>query len=902
MNSSVLPIVSRLSLRPPQTRSLEILSRVCDIISLEKGADPALALEAIKNEFPSVTDFERDFASVCFALATGVGKTRLMGAFITYLFRAEQIRNFFVLAPNLTIYNKLIADFTPNTPKYVFRGIAEFAADEPAIITGDTYESMAGNLFDQPDRCKVNIFNISKINSEVRGGKAPRIKRLSEYIGQSYFDYLAGLDDLVLLMDESHRYRASAGVRAINELKPLLGLELTATPFTETSKGAVPFKNVIFDYPLGRAMADGFVKEPAVVTRKDFNPAGMSAEEIERLKLEDGVRLHESVKVELETYARETDNRIVKPFLLVIARDTTHAGQLLQLIQSDSFFEGRYRQKVIQVDSSKTGAEEDAMVQRLLAVESTEEPTEIVIHVNMLKEGWDVTNLYTIVPLRAANARTLIEQSIGRGLRLPYGKRTGVAVVDRLNIVAHDRFQEIVDEASKPDSAIRLQQVILTGDQLGQKTVTVVSQSQLASKLGIQPPQTTSSTLIAPNAAPVFSSPAETQAAQIAYDVIRKLESRPDTVPSSAHLRTPEVQALVAQEVASQYRPVQPELPGMAAPVDIAAIVAKTAEMVVQQTIDIPRILVVPTGQIRCGYKPFSLELDSLRYPAPSDELWIQHLRTQEREVLSLGKGGIEEARPEDYVVSGLVDFDDVSYDDHADFLYDLAGQVVTHFRSYLADEEIHKVLRCYQRPISQFVHAQMLNHYWEEASGYEVKVSKGFTELKPSAYTASAHEPIRDFRQPPSDKSNMAKYLFGGFERCLYPVQKFQSDTERKLAIIVDREAQKWFKPAKGQFQIFYLSGGDHLEYQPDFVAETESVIYMLEPKASTAMDDSEVLAKRDAAVKWCNQASDHARTCGGKPWQYVLMPHDAVSENMTLRGLAEHFSVTELPELRAK
>ena len=226
-------------------------------------------------------------------------------------------------------------------------------------------------------------------------------------------------------MDESHRYRASAGVRAINELKPVIGLELTATPFVETSKGPVAFKNVIYDYPLGKAMEDGFVKEPAVVTRKDFNPAGMSPEEIERLKLEDGVRLHESVKVELETYARETDNPIVKPFLLVIARDTTHAAQLRQLVQSDTFFEGRYKEKVIQVDSSRTGAEEEEMIERLLNVERADNPTEIVIHVNMLKEGWDVTNLYTIVPLRAANARTLIEQSIGRGLRLPYGKRTG---------------------------------------------------------------------------------------------------------------------------------------------------------------------------------------------------------------------------------------------------------------------------------------------------------------------------------------------------------------------------------------------------------------------------------------------------------------------------------------------
>ncbi|TRZ68049.1 MAG: type III restriction endonuclease subunit R, partial [Rhodocyclaceae bacterium] len=396
MNRHVNAIAGRLSLRPPQRRSLELLERITEIAPPRKDADVTAALEIIRSEFPSVTDFERDFPSLCFALATGVGKTRLMGAFISYLHLAHGIDNFFVLAPNLTIYNKLIADFTPNTPKYVFKGIAEFATEAPDIITGDTYEAKAGSLFNALVRCKINIFNIAKITSEVRGGRSPRIKRLSEYIGESYFDYLAGLPDLVLLMDESHRYRASAGLRAINELKPILGLELTATPFVEGSRGTLPFKNVIYDYPLGRAMADGFVKEPAVVTRKNFNPAGMSAEEIERLKLEDGVRLHESVKVDLETYARETDNTIVKPFLLVIARDTTHAGALLQLIQSDAFFEGRYKDKVIQVDSSKSGAEEEEMIERLLKVEHTEEPTEIVIHVNMLKEGWDVTNLYTI--------------------------------------------------------------------------------------------------------------------------------------------------------------------------------------------------------------------------------------------------------------------------------------------------------------------------------------------------------------------------------------------------------------------------------------------------------------------------------------------------------------------------
>jgi type III restriction enzyme len=894
VNKHVNAIAGRLSLRPPQRQALEILDRVAAIVPPKKGTDVDAALAIIRAEYPSVTDFERAFPSLCFALATGVGKTRLMGAFISYLHLGHGINNFFVLAPNLTIYDKLIADFTPNTLKYVFKGIAEFATAAPAIITGDNYEGMAGSLFDELLRCKVNIFNISKINSEVRGGKSPRIKRLSEYIGESYFDYLAGLPDLVLLMDESHRYRASAGVRAINELRPVLGLELTATPFVESARGPIPFKNVILDYPLGRAMADGFVKEPAVVTRKDFKADGMSAEAVERLKLEDGIRLHESVKVELETYARETGNVIVKPFLLVIARDITHASQLVTLVQSDAFFEGRYREKVIQVDSSKSGADEDAMVERLLKVEHADEPTEIVIHVNMLKEGWDVTNLYTIVPLRAANARTLIEQSIGRGLRLPYGRRTGVTPVDRLNIVAHDKFQEIVDEANRADSPIRLQQVILDSGQLQERTVTVVAQPELATLLGLRPEQATPATLLAGDGGKrAFATAEEQKVAQIAYEVIRALEGGPDKLPSVTYLNNADVRAAVAKVVAERYRPPQLELEGATKVPDVATVVAGVADLVVQQTIDIPRILVLPKGEIRSGFKPFTLKLDGLKFEAPSEDLWIQHLRTGRVEVLGGDGGGIDEQRLEDYVVRGLVDFDDVAYDEHADLLYDLAGQVVRHFRAYLKESDTRRVLQIHQRQVAQFVHAQMQEHSWEEAVAYDVVVSKSFTELKPSAYTASATEPPLDFRASPPDKTNMARYLFGGFRRSLYPVTKFASDSERQLAVILDRDALKWFRPARGQFQIFYKVGSDHAEYQPDFVAETKDRIYMLEPKAANQMTDPEVLAKRDAAVLWCKRASDHAATWGGKRWTYALIPHTAIAENMTLEALVKQFGV---------
>ena len=266
-------ISGRLSLRAPQRESLVIFDRITEIVPPRGNTNLAAALDIIRSEYPGVTDFEREFPSLCFALATGVGKTRLMGAFIAYLHIAHGINNFFVLAPNLTIYQKLIQDFTANTAKYVFKGINEFAVLTPEVITGENYETR-GALLDDVLRCKINIFNISKITSEVRGGKQMRIRSVRETLGDSYFNYLSKQQDLVMLMDESHRYRATAGMRAINELKPVFGLELTATPFVEGSKGPVAFRNVVFDYPLARAMEDEFVKDPAVVTRQKLYRCG----------------------------------------------------------------------------------------------------------------------------------------------------------------------------------------------------------------------------------------------------------------------------------------------------------------------------------------------------------------------------------------------------------------------------------------------------------------------------------------------------------------------------------------------------------------------------------------------------------------------------------------------------
>lgn len=884
-------INGRLSLRAPQAESLAKLKQALDAAPemAQKDRDVAAVLNTLKAEFSTLEDFEREFPSLCFALATGVGKTRLMGAFIAYLHLAHGINNFFVLAPNLTIYNKLIADFTPNTPKYVFKGISEFAVNPPKLISGDNYEQQnlsmgMNNLFGE---ITVNVFNISKINSEVRGGKEPKIKRMREVLGDSYFNYLANLPDLVLLMDESHRYRAQAGMRAINELNPLFGLELTATPFVESTKAPIPFKNVIVDYPLARAMDDGFVKMPAVVTQRNFDAKNYTPAEIEKIKLEDGVRVHENTKVELITYARENNVAVVKPFMLVIARDTTHAAQLLSLLESDNFYNGRYQGKVIQVDSSKSGKDEEEMIERLLAVESMDEPTEIVIHVNMLKEGWDVTNLYTIVPLRAANARTLIEQSIGRGLRLPYGKRTGVEVVDRLNIIAHDRFQEIIDEANKGDSVLKLKQVILDAPSADDKKVSVQVYSGVETILGLAETSSedTKQAISEANSSvdyqPVFKTETEKRIARKVMEAAAKYASRPSEAPTSQALLTVEIREKIVQEVQTALQPAQGEL--LVDELDIVEIVAKTTETMVNQTIDIPRITVVPSGEVSTGFLPFKLDLSSLHLQPSEREITIHNLHTNEQSSLS-AELGMKEKRTEDYIVFSLMDFDDIDYFTQADLLYDLAGQMVAHLRAYLSEEEVLSVLDKEHRLIAREIHAQMMEHFWEKATSYEARVSQGFSTLKPCNYTVSADEPIHSVRQTPKDVSRIKQMLFGSFSKCLYPLQKFDSDTERRFAVILERDAQKWFKPAQGQFQIYWKSGLDSKEYIPDFVLETEDSIWLVETKAGKDLKDPEVLAKADAACEWCKHATDYALQHNGKHWRYVLIPHDEVVESKKL------------------
>ena len=883
MNTKAQAIKNRLSLRKPQADSLEILEKLADILELKKGVDSASELSKVQALYPTCSNFERDFPSVCFSLATGVGKTRLMGAFISYLYTAKGIKNYFVLAPNLTIYNKLIDDLSnPQSPKYVFRGISDFAVTPPRIITGDNYaEARQNTLF--KETVKINIFNISKINSEVRGGREPRIKRLSEYLGESYFNYLSDLPDLVLLMDESHHYRADSGLKAINELKPILGLELTATPIdTHNNK----FKNVVFDYPLARALQDGFVKEPAVATRRDFNPDQYrnDPKELDLIKLEDGVRIHEDTKVALDIYARDSGNRLVRPFVLVVARDTDHAKEIRGMIESERFFEGRYKGKVMEIHSNQRGEEKEENVQRLLDLEKPEIPIEIVVHVNMLKEGWDVTNLYTIIPLRAANSQILTEQTIGRGLRLPYGIRTGVEKVDKLTIIAHDKFQSIVDAANDPSSIIRKENIIEIDPDALPETQEVITASSV----------TDEAFALKRKEVAAIANEADRQKAGLVLEaeqlITEAINSLGASVKNINDLKSDEIRKLAFEKMMTSIESNPQQSLFKTAIVEAAKQEYESVvSELIEKIISIPRVLIQQKHDVKSGFKDFDLDVAGLNYQPVSEEIIRRTLRTNESEVLQSGNSGVIRDIPENILVNELINYPEVDYDRESELLYKLARQAISKLGNGRGDEDLENIVLYHKREIGKYIYAQLQQHFYLESSGFEEPLVYPFDRIKPHNFSKYTADSVHHYTETITPTNTIPSKVFGGFKKACHNLYKFDSKSEKDFATILEKDTDvlKWLRPADSQFELYWKYNSKR--YHPDFVVETGDTIFMVEIKAEKDIDDTEVREKAEAGKKYCEAATTFNLANGGKRWVYILIPHTAVALNMSFLGLCK-------------
>ena len=881
MNQIVSNIKQRLSLREPLAEALAVVAKLAEALELKKPANVLDDAEYLKQELakakavcPTCQDFERDFPSFAFSIATGIGKTRLMGACIAYLYLKYGIRHFFVLAPNLTLYEKLIRDFGDQSyEKYVFKGLAEFVHNPPVVITGDNY-NQANGLFSEKE-IQINVFNIAKFNTDSKeGGKkgAPKMRRLSEYLGQSYFEYLSALDDLVILMDEAHRYHADASKKAINELRPILGLEMTATPTDEKGK---PFKNIVYEYNLAQALADGkYVKIPTVAKRRNFQKGDLSSEELDILKLEDAISIHENTKTHLELYAKNHNQPLVKPFILVVCRDINHAKETFHRLEED-MFDGRYKGKVLQIDSSTKKSEE--VDQLFVSLEHPDNRIEIVIHVNMLKEGWDVTNLYTIVPLRAADAPILVEQSIGRGLRLPYGgKRTGFADVDKLTVIAHENFEAVIARAKDPNSVLSKFQYAELDEEDIKKEQSKVVAAQTRLDLQEEKELEKAKTEIEKKNAKVVS-----DARRAVWEVIPQFNS---SVKTLSDLQKPEmvkaIKEMTIRKIEASARQSDPLFASQVAEPRIQEVDNVVETVIVdfiKNIIEIPR-MTVQREAFKAEFRWFDLDTSfGFSLPELKDEIIRVGLVDNETEIIKAQTSGVY-GDSSSQIVSALLDYDEIDYDDNAELIYHLTEQALDAIkRQSKEDADISKIVYQFKKGIAKIIYDQMMDHFIVRSLGYTKPKVLPFTGIVQQHLTEVLGYGRMDFRDPIQPKF-VTKFIYTGFLKSYYTECKFDSKTELDFANVLeaDPKVTRWLRPASSQFNIYWSNGSRR--YEPDFVVETDKVIYMVETKAAKDVTADDVQAKKRAAETYCENASEYTKANGGKPWKYVLLAHDKV------------------------
>ncbi len=864
-----------MSLRKPQQVSLKRLETILNEVRPCKNLNLKRALTIVHNLYPTCTNFERDFMSITFALATGVGKTRLMGAFITFLYTQYGIRNFFVVAPGLTVYEKLKNDLgNPANPKYVFKGIGCFSK-APQVIADDDYKQKQLSFYQSDIR--IFVFNIAKFNAE-----DVNMRRINEYLGRSFYDYLASLEDLVMIMDESHHYRAENGAKALNDLHPILGLELTATPLVNQGGKQIPFQNVVYEYPLSKAIEDGYTRTPFAVTRTNIDFYNFGDEQLDKLMLQDGIACHENAKRKLRIYAENHDKKpVVKPFMLVVCKDTNHAEWVKKYIQSDEFRDGQYKNKVIMVHSNQRGAEKDENIKLLLEVERSDNPVEIVIHVNMLKEGWDVNNLYTIVPLRTAASKILREQMVGRGLRLPYGKRTGDKDVDSVMLTAHDKFKEILEEAQKGDSIFKAGNVIKAEDIPKEET----SYTQLAFE------SDDDAMLKEAYRQTKIKRTEKTDAfMKSTYDKTRQKVVHAIQTEPSHNLSNIQKEKIV-HEVQSEVRSDDDlgdiyhdnEMPLTAWIRNQTDDIYKTA---VNHFIPIPQIKVTDEGTEDYHFFDFDMDLSDFKHVPIKNELLIQNL--EDPSDLQRVKGDsidFEGYNPKRVIVELLREKPEIDYEKCSNLLFKLISQVCGHYESLYGENGLKNIVMMYRKDISNRIYNQMMQHFYctNGMIKEEVIGTKNYNSMQLYGYTSicGLYE---------NYNGSIRSVLFTGIKKGVFSSAKFDSDPELQLARIMehDDDVQNWLRPAPCEFDITYNYGH---RYEPDFVVELKDCIYLVEVKGEDKLNAPDVLAKKDRGIQYCKVASNWGKANGYKEWRYLFIPSKQVQPSVSFKNLVERF-----------
>lgn len=425
------------------------------------------------------------WAKYCAKIATGAGKTKIMSLAIVWSYfhsiyerDSDLARHFVIIAPNLTVYERLKDDFENCAIFYQDPLIPEewrsdfqmqvVLQDEPggATTVGTIYLTNIHRLYSSRE---TNSQKASENITSIFG--PPVVPGRALDTSESLRSRITAHPRLMVLNDEAHHLHDPdlAWNRAIEDLHEeslnrgnqgiCLQLDFTATP--KHNDGTL-FHHIVVDFPLGEAVDAGIVKVPVLGESDELVVRGDSktpAHERYAMHLQLGYQRYEKTYEEL--------HKVRKPILFVMTEDAEAANEIAKYLDSDAFpllkgrvlnIHTRLKGKIKEVTrGGKTFKEfvenetamkpEDLRALREMSreLDSPDSKFRCVVSVMMLREGWDVRNVTTIVPLRPYSAKSgiLPEQTLGRGLRrmFPLGDTPEIVTV-----IEHPAFRKLYQD------------------------------------------------------------------------------------------------------------------------------------------------------------------------------------------------------------------------------------------------------------------------------------------------------------------------------------------------------------------------------------------------------------------------------------------------------------------------
>jgi type III restriction enzyme len=804
-------VITPATLLPPDEGLLDNVSAQLDL--REPNHDAILTLATLMHRW--YEEGREDSFEGVIDVATGVGKTYIIAGAIDY-YAAQGVRNFAVIAPGSTILNKTVAQFTQG-PKSLLPAMST----TPKVITSENFTTseVAASLEDD-SIVKLFVFTVQAITKPESTLVGRRTHSFQEGLGGEFYAHLDDLPDLLVFADEHHTYYGPAFSKAVRDLTPLGLVGLTGTPH-----GKTPEEQIIYRYPLTAAIASEYVKTPVIVGRKDDRTD-------DQVQLRDGAALLEAKGRALKIQCEARGMEPIHPIMLVNCATIEHAQETVAFLKSDQYMGGAYGGDgaVLEIHSK---SDQDALA-ALEQVEDPDSPCRIIVQVTMLKEGWDVKNIYVIASLRSSASDILTEQTLGRGLRLPFGSYTDMPLINELDVLAHEQYEKLMERTNTlKESFIDKRTVLETWtDSHGNEQVDITTEEV---GVGVSTPPEGSE-----NTAPVHGS------GEIAIGSTEdRIKQAEEAAGADLLLMDNSAPKIDLPEVATKVRPQDFRLESVTEMDPFTMIghrLATDPEEFLKRTkvsAAIHEIGGVRTTEIKTEQAREKIEAMRVIDDIEAAKLEVIHQVMASKSVPSK-KGQVAQVRR---LLEACLD----GAGDKAELLLSgptpLAKSIVV---------EIGKVRETH--PSSSTITEVVSVEQWV---------------------------PVRYRREPESADRLGGTFEKGlaytGWHKGIFDQVWFDSSPERDVANILDDadEVDTWARLHRNDVPILWR-GGEHT-YNPDLLAvEAGSKCWLIEVKADNEMTSKQVQEKKTAAMQWANyvNGSDLVTV----EWAYMLASEDNI------------------------